>query len=97
MICPECGAEFEKHVYNQKYCKEKCYLSHKKRTQARNRRKDPKKLAIDVARNKKRFDKRRGLGLCPACGDVPEAGVHCESCKLRIKGYNSINRSNKCY
>ena len=55
-------------------------------------RKDPEKLAIDVARNTARFQKRRSDGLCPACGDVPTEGIYCDSCKERIREYNSRNK-----
>ena len=56
--CAICGAEFEPHTYNQKYCSRECYREAQRRQHAQKGRRNAKK------REKKPLEPK----ICGVCG-----------------------------
>jgi len=81
VICPDCGTEFEKTVYNKKYCCSECQIRSKRRRESRRIRRDPVRYEKRLEWMRKLYARRRKAGLCPRCGGEPEEGrVSCSNC-----------------
>jgi len=94
MKCPECGTEFEKHRWNQKYCHPSCTYRNKCRRSSRRRRTTPEKREKYYADYRRRYNKRKNLGLCPRCGDERDDKefTFCMECRELLMHYNRRNR-----
>ncbi len=57
----------------------------------------PKCLRKNLAKNKRKYQERKKLGLCPKCGKRPDRPDrrYCESCRARNRFAYTANRRNK--